>query len=182
MLRLSKYEAKDEFREAKNLLGDFNLNHFFEVVGFVSLADRASIESPDFVPTAIQNIFVEGARCLAIGCWNAASTMFRLCLDKATQPLVPEPDDTDATPNRRQVRDLGLRIPWLIANGRLPAELKDLAQAVREDGNDGAHSGNLTEVDANDLAEFTVILLDRMFTEPGRLQAAQLRRDARRNS
>ena len=122
----------------------------------------------------------EGATCLAVGCYNAAGTMFRLCVDLATKSMLP----TEEAPglNTKTRRDLGLRLPWLFANGLLPEALKDLSSCIKEDGNDGAHAGNLTEDDASDLLDFSVSLLERIYTEPERLRLAKERRDARRST
>jgi hypothetical protein len=82
--------------------------------------------------------------------------------------------------NAKTRRDLGLRLPWPIKNGFLPKDLEELSKCIREDGNDGAHAGALTSEDAADLQDFTTALLERIFTEPARLKAAQNRRDERR--
>ena len=109
--------------------------------------------------------------------------MFRLCVDIATRPLLPEADDSDSLqPNARQRRDLGLRLPWLFENGLLPAALTELAKCIREDGNDGAHIGILNKSDADDLLDFTTALLERLYTEPRRLELAEERRKARREN
>lgn len=70
--------------------------------------------------------------------------------------------------------------PWLFETGRLPDSLKDLSSCIKEDGNDGAHAGNLKKSDADDLLDFTSVLLERIYTEPERLRLAKERRDARR--
>jgi hypothetical protein len=77
--------------------------------------------------------------------------------------------------NAKTRRDLGLRLPWLFENGRLPVELAELARCVREDGNDGAHQGTLTEPDAADLLDFTMAFLQRVYTEPKRIELAARR-------
>lgn len=137
---------------------------------------------PDHLPAEIENTFKEGAACLVISCNNAAATMFRLCIDLATRPLLPVPDDsTKPQPNGKTRRDLGLRLAWLFDNGILPADLRELAKCVREDAKDGAHVGNLTSEDAADLLDFTTALLERLFTEPKKLQLAEARRAARRS-
>ena len=123
--------------------------------------------------------FNEGATCLAVNCFNAAAAMFRLGIDLATQPLLPSATDASSPPAKVR-RDLGLRLPWLFDNGKLPAELRQLATSIKEDGNDGAHRATLTEHDAQDLLDFATRLFERMFTEPERLRLAQARRDARR--
>jgi hypothetical protein len=107
--------------------------------------------------------------------------MFRLCLDLATRPLLPLSDsDLEPKPNTRQRRDLGLRLPWLFEAKLLPDALEDLAICIREDGNDGAHSGTLGQEDVEDILDFTRVLLERMFTEPKKIDIARSRRDARR--
>lgn len=52
---------------------------------------------------------------------------------------------------------------------------------MKDDGNDGAHEGTLTQHDADDLLDFTIALLERLYTEPERLRLAKARRDARRS-
>src|SRR5262249_46656594 len=128
--------------------------------------------------------------CLAVECFNAAGTMFRLCIDLATRPLLPPlpsghqtglpvPEEVEGlTPKVR--RDLGLRLPWLFDHSILPKELRELSSCVKEDGNDGAHAGTLTKADADDLHDFAYAFLERLYTEPKRLELAKERREARR--
>lgn len=78
-------------------------------------------------------------------------------------------------------RNLAPRLEWLFDNGRLPADLRDLSAAVKDDGNDGAHDGNLSEEDAEDIYDFAYALLERIYTEPARLKARAARAAARRN-
>lgn len=106
--------------------------------------------------------------------------MFRLALDLATAPLLP--DISEAEPGWKIRHDLGLRLQWMFDNGKPPVDLKDLSDCVREDGNDGAHRGNVEAADAEDLRDFSFELLDRIYSEPGRLLAAKARRDARRSA
>jgi hypothetical protein len=155
------------------------LNKYFEVDGYISLKDQGIIAPPEHIPEPIANVFREGATSIAVECWNAAGTMFRVCVDLATRPLMPEGEVPGLTQKVR--RDLGLRLPWLFDNGKLPGDLRELSSAIREDGNDGAHQGTLTKVEAEDLLDFTTALLERIFTEPMRLQIAKERREKRRN-
>lgn len=154
------------------------LNNFVNIEGHISLKDNASVASPEFLPQEIDAVFWEGATCLAVDCYNAAGTMFRLCVDLATRSMLPI-DETQGL-NAKTRRDLGLRLPWLFETGRLPDSLKDLSSCIKEDGNDGAHAGNLKKSDADDLLDFTSVLLERIYTEPERLRLAKERRDARR--
>jgi hypothetical protein len=154
------------------------VNRFVNIEGTITLKDTAAVQPPEFVPEQIEAVFREGATCLAVGCNNAAGTMFRLCIDLATRALLPEEDVQEL--NARTRRNLGLRLPWLFDNGRLPEVLRELSICVREDGNDAAHAGTLTKEDAEDLLDFTAVLLERIYTEPKRLKLAQERREQRR--
>jgi hypothetical protein len=153
------------------------VNRYIDIEGIITLKDSVKEEPPEFVPENVEAVFREGATCLSLGCFNAAGTMFRLCIDLVTRGLLPEEGEGL---NHRTRRDLGLRLPWLFDNGILPEALRDLSACVREDGNDGAHQGTLTKDDANDLLDFTTILLERIYTEPERLRLAQERRCQRR--
>lgn len=155
-----------------------SLNNHVEVERYVSLRDQASVTPPDHIPKAIEAVFKEGATCLAVGCYNAAGTMFRLCVDLATRSMLPKEETEGLSAQVR--RDLGLRLPWLFANERLPDALRELSSCIKEDGNDGAHAGTLKQPDAEDLLDFTTALLERIYTEPERLRLAQERRDSRR--
>jgi hypothetical protein len=93
--------------------------------------------------------------------------MFRLCVDMANEPLLPEGEVAGLNSHAR--RNLGPRVDWLFENDRLAAELFALSDCIREDGNDAVHKGALGKEDAEDLLDFTVALLERMFTEPERL-------------
>jgi hypothetical protein len=154
------------------------LNIYVEIEGHISLKDTAGTDSPEFLPPEIDSVFKEGATCLAVGCYNAAGTMFRLCVDLATKSMLPVEDTPGLDPKTR--RDLGRRIPWLFETGRLPEPLKELSSCIKDDGNDGAHAGSLSKADADDLLDFSTALLERLYTEPERLRLAKGRRDARR--
>jgi hypothetical protein len=157
------------------------LNDLFSVEGYVSLRDEAHHPPPDFLDDDIADAFKEGATCLAVQCYNAAATMFRLCVDLVTRPLLPDPSDAAAVqPNTKTRRDLGLRLQWMFDNGLLNSSLRELAKCIREDANDGAHVGNLSKEDAEDILDFTYALLERLVTEPRRLEQAEERRNKRR--
>lgn len=156
------------------------VNQYVDITGFISLKDTAACEPPKHLPENIDRVFREGATCFAVGCNNAAGTMFRLCIDLVTKEMLPE-GDSDGL-NARVRRDLGLRLPWMFDHGVLPEGLRELSTCVREDGNDGAHAGTLTPEDAQDLLDFTTMLLERLYTEPETLRLAKERRDKRRGT
>ncbi|XVO86106.1 DUF4145 domain-containing protein [Pseudomonas palleroniana] len=155
------------------------VNRILKVTGFLSLKDAAAQAPPDHLPDNIAAAFREGAACMAIGCYNAGATMFRLCLDLATRAMLPEADEAGL--NNKIRRSLGLRLAWLFDKKILPEALLDLSSCVKDDGNDGAHEGILTEQDAEDLSEFAFIMLERIYTEPKRIEIARLRREERHN-
>jgi hypothetical protein len=157
-----------------------NLNGDFAINGYISLKDNTATEPPEYLPADIEAVFKEGATCMAVGCFNAGGTMFRLCLDMATKSFMPEENDNGL--NSKIRRSLGLRLDWLFETGVVPRALQELAACVKEDGNDGAHEGTLTKADAEDLLDFTVALLERLYTEPATLKLAQERRAARRQA
>lgn len=154
------------------------VNRYVDNHGPISLKVEVHCNPPEFVPPEIESVFREGAICMAVGCNNAAGTMFRLCIDLTTTKLLPESDEDGLNPRTR--RDLGRRLSWLFRKNVLPQALEELSTCVREDGNDGAHRGTLTSEDAANLLDFTCLLLERIYTEPGRLKEAEERRQKRR--
>lgn len=154
------------------------VNRIASVDGYICLKDMGTQPPPEHLPPNVDAAFREGAACMSISCHNAAGTMFRLCIDLATRSILPE-EETEGL-NARTRRNLGLRLPWLFDNGHLPEALRDLSSCIKDDGNDGAHQGTLTGDDARDILDFTYVLLERIYTEPKRLELARERREARR--
>lgn len=97
--------------------------------------------------------------------------MFRLCIDLATRGMLSPEAGEEPTAYVR--RTLGLRLQWLFDHGKLPQSLWELSRCVREDANDGVHAGTLGKKDAEDLLDFTEVLLERIYTEPKKLQLAE---------
>jgi hypothetical protein len=154
------------------------VNDYVTVESHVSLKDIAAVTPPEHLPEDVLATFKEGAKCLSVDCFNAAGTMFRLCIDKVTRSILPEGEIEGL--NAKVRRDLGLRLPWLFDHKFLPDGLRDLSHCIKEDGNDGAHQGTLQRVDAEDLLDFTVAVLERVYTEPRKIQLAKERREVRR--
>jgi hypothetical protein len=116
------------------------LNDYVKVKGHISLKDQATVSPPEHVPVEIAKIFLEGATCDAVQCYNAACAMYRLCIDLTTKTLLP-PEGEANGPNAFQRGKLAPRLDWLFDTRRLPASLKELSHCIREDGNDAAHDG-----------------------------------------
>lgn len=178
---LSQKSSKDEHDILSGLENlPAAINQYMNVVGYISIRDQASRQPPEHLPSDVENAFREGAACMSIRCYNAAATMFRLAIDHATRPMLPD-DNIDGL-NARIRRDLGLRLPWLFDNRYLPEYLRDLSHCIKEDGNDGAHRGNISKEDAMDIVDFTTLVLERLYTEPKKVELAQERRTTRRES
>lgn len=175
-------KQKNGKTEVSKLLDDMvslksAVNQFIDIKGYISLKDMSASLPPEYLPDDIDSAFREGAICSAVDCYNAAAAMFRLCLDLATKELLPGGEDA---PNSKIIRNLGFRLPWLFEKGLLPDSLNDLSKCIKDDGNDGAHEGTLTKEDAEDVEDFTFLLLERLYTEPKRVELAAERRAARR--
>ncbi len=155
-----------------------SVNAYYNIETFISTKDKAGKPPPDHLPKEIAAAFREGATCLTVDCFNAAGTMFRLCIDHATKALVPE--EKDGGPAPKSVYLLGHRLKWLFDNGRLDERLKDLAGCIKDDGNDGAHQGTLDNKDAEDIQDFAFELLERLYTLPKRLELKKQEQQARR--
>lgn len=180
VLSLINYENK-EFIKKNGLMGlGGSVNKYMRDEGFINLKDVASVKPPEYLPKNIDDIFREGSICMSVKCFNAAGTMFRLCIDLATKAMLPA-DNTDGI-NHKIRRNLGLRLPWLFDHGKIPEALRELSECIKDDGNDGAHEGSLKEKEAEDLLDFTYAMLERIYTEPERLRLAKERREARRKS
>lgn len=179
LIRLQEIKVKDQFNAADIWKTAVHLNNFFQVIRYISIQDRNAEGAPDHVPEDISNVYREAATCFGVECFNAAGGMFRLALDMSTKQLLPM-DGEDGSPNRLQRTQLYHRLAYLFNAGILPRSLEELAASVREDGNDAAHDGNLAKADAGDLLDFTRLLLERVYTEPARLNLAKARRELRR--
>jgi hypothetical protein len=183
LIALKEYKARETFYKSADAIVKYPdaLNPHFSIDRYISLRDQVHVPAPEHLPAPIKDAFDEGAACFSIGCFNAAASMLRLCLDHASQPLLPDPTNTNVPqPNGWQRNNLGPRLAWLFDNKLLPIELRELAECVRKDANDGVHVGNLTKADAEDLLDFTDAFLRRLITEPKKLALAEARRQQRR--
>ena len=145
---------------------------------YVNVTNIKTRPSPEHLPDAIKAVFQEGARCLVVGCFNAAATMFRLALDLATKDRLLSPEAEDGLDDKAR-HFLARRLRWLFDNGKLPESLRELSSIVKDEGNTGAHDGTLDEAAAEDLIDFTERLLTQLYTEPAKLRLAKERRAQR---
>ncbi|WP_375304620.1 DUF4145 domain-containing protein [Bradyrhizobium sp. A11] len=138
-----------------------------------------AVGSPDHTPPDLRLIFDEAAECISFGAWNAASAMFRKILDQISKDAMNAAPGGPPTDKRTRF-NLKPRLEWLFANNLLPKGVEALADCIREDANDAVHNTPLSKDDALDLQDFTVEMLEALYTLPGRLRDAEARRAARR--
>src|SRR5689334_19381929 len=86
------HDDDEQFFSTPHALTKYNgsVNDYVKIEGYISLKDEAAQPPPEHLPDDIRSAFAEGATCVAVKCWNAAAAMFRLCIDLATRPLLPE--------------------------------------------------------------------------------------------
>ncbi|MDA3509381.1 DUF4145 domain-containing protein [Acinetobacter junii] len=151
-----------EFLDSKS-----DLSSNFENFSYAPVLPSAEMP-PEHLPVEIETIFNEAAKCFSIGCYNAAGAMFRLCLDSVTKKIVEQNEALNPTSNDKKT--IHNRLVWIFNNNILPSSLEDLSRCIKDNGNDAAHDGNLTKEDAEDLLDFSFILLERVYTEPARIE------------
>ncbi|RSN79574.1 DUF4145 domain-containing protein [Acinetobacter vivianii] len=139
-----------------------------------------SEQPPEYLPPNIKKFFLEATKCLSIGCHNASGAMFRLCLDSVTKEILEK--NENLSPSSSDKKTIHSRLNWIFMNGILPANLESLSRNIKDDGNDAAHDGALNKEEAEDLLDFTYILLEQVFTIPKQVELAMLRRTDRRQS
>ena len=139
-----------------------NGQHLGELIDVLELVRYPvpEMQPPKHLPPLVTSAFMEGARCLTVSCWNAATVMFRTALDLATKHQIPE-DCPRVVRNR-----LARRLEWLFENGKIPPDLQELSKAIKDDGNDAAHDLSITKIDAQNTAEFAYELLRAIYTIP----------------
>jgi hypothetical protein len=66
-----------------------NLNEALYIHERVSPQDNPAISIPENIPEKIKTVLIEGELCMATGCYSAASTIFRLCIELAIRDKFP---------------------------------------------------------------------------------------------
>jgi hypothetical protein len=148
-----------------------SLNDFIYSIRYISLKDENSISCPAHIPMKLMEVFNEGTACYSIGCYNASVAMFRLCLDLDTKPLAEQHNVTGM---------LGQRLVKLFKQQLLPIALEELSHCIKDNGNDGAHDGTITEDEALDVMDFTISYLETRHTMPERIRLRKEAREARK--
>lgn len=172
-----KTAAQDQIIKLLNSENDLNI--FFEEFYYSPVLPNSE-QLPEHLPSNIEEIFNEAAKCLAIGCFNAAGAMFRLCLDVVTKHILEV--NRSLNPTNADNKSIHSRLKWIFENRILPANLEALSKNIKDDGNDAAHDGSIKKEEAEDLLDFTYILLEQVYTIPKQVEIATQRRVERRQS
>ena len=136
------------------------------------------VSSPDHIPEKIKSVFDEGALCFANDCYNAAGAMFRASIEQALKGSFSE----ELNKSPQKLFTLFSKVEYLNQCGLLSETLVELADCIREDGNDAVHECNVDANTAEDMQEFSVLILSKLYTEPAKLQLAKERREQRRKA
>ena len=129
-----------------------------------------AVAAPEHTPDPIAKDFKEGLSCLHRGDFNAAGMMFRKALQRTTTALA----QTAGMSAFKAKTPLQHRIDALANAGHLTDSMRDLAVAIKLDGNEAAHEED-QEFDkdaATQTQEFTELFLLYTFTLPERVKLA----------
>lgn len=157
----------------------FNLDTFFYNDQIVNTPSNSLRRCPEHVPLNLKSIFDEAAICYSQSCYIACSSMLRLCLDVTTKELLAQ-YNTEVNENKR-IDTLANRVTFLFEKQVIPNDLKALIDNIRLDGNDAVHEGSTEREEAEDLLDFSELLLERIYTMKKQIEIAQARRLTRRN-
>ena len=144
----------------KTVLAEFGGNDLLGIV-------PSPPEPPMYVPDNVKNFFQQGINNLS-GDYDAAGAMFRKALETALKMKFPEIGDMK----------LKNRIDKIAKQGDLTPALAAWSHEIRDGGNDAAHEEDpFSEEDAQDLYDFTELVLLYLFTLPEKLRRAQERKE-----
>ena len=120
--------------------------------------------APTYTPENVAQFFRQAMENM-IRNYDAAGAMFRKTLDTALKTKFPDSMD-----------NLNNRIETAAEKGMLTRDMADWSHRIRRLGNDAAHESEpFSKNDAEDLKQFTILLLYYLFTLPGMLEKAQKR-------
>ena len=121
----------------------------------------AATLAPDSVPSAVERNFVQAEEARLRDHREAAGMAYRRSLELALKDIDPDLKGT-----------LEKRIDKFAEGGRLTADLAEWAHSVRELGNEATHdTPEPTKDDVEDLASFTRVVLEYLYTMPAKVRA-----------
>ena len=132
--------------------------------------NTTSTSAPEHTPDPIAKDFVEGLECLRRGSFNAAGMMFRKTLQRATTAIA---DGAGIGPFKSKT-PLQHRIDALAEHNLLTESMRDLAVAVKLDGNAAAHEEEqeFDKAAATQTKEFVELFLLYTLSLPERVKRA----------
>lgn len=123
-------------------------------------------EPPENLPETVGRYFEQGVDSLFQN-YDAAGAMFRTTLETALKIKFP----------KTKAINLKDRINKAVEQGNLTSDLAAWAHEIRLGGNDAVHEEPLSEEEAQDLCDFTELVLLYLFTLPEKLARARARRE-----
>lgn len=149
-----------------------SINDYFTIKNITRPPENISYQCPEHVPDSIQAKFDEAAQCHANDCIVASSIMLRLCLEKVIKNLLKT--------NEEQERKLFDGIKTLSEKNIISKKIYNFAEEIRSDGNYAAHEGEMSLENLEDLFDFTIALLEDVYTQPKKLELSRERRAQRK--
>lgn len=175
LLDFETNSMENEYNYHLNLLNsskDENLLNHFIISQIIRPPNNISYRCPEHVPKDIKEKFNEAAQCHANDCIVASSIMLRLCLETVTKDLL----ETE----KEKEEKLHVQIKNLFKQGKIKEDIKDFADEIRLDGNYAVHEGKMNQENLQDLFEFTIALLEDIYTRKKRLELSRERRAQRK--
>lgn len=151
---------------------DRNLLNDFQIKEIIRPPENISYQCPEHVPEDIKVKFDEAAQCHANDCIVASSMMLRLCLETIIKDLLKT--------NQEPEKKLSDGIKILSEKNLISKRIQDFANEIRFDGNYAAHEGKMDQENLQDLFDFTIALLEDVYTQPKKLELSRERRAQRK--
>ncbi|CAI3956558.1 unnamed protein product [Commensalibacter communis] len=150
-----------------------SLEDFYTIEKIIRLPENILYQCPEHVPDSIKAKFNEAAKCHAYDCFCASAAMLRLCLDTVTRDLLTEEAD--------KKKSLYNRINTLFNTRIFSERLHVFAEQIRLDGNTALHEGLINTNDLEDLFDFTIFLLEDLYTYRKRMNLIIEKQAQRKN-
>ncbi|CAI3953176.1 DUF4145 domain-containing protein [Commensalibacter papalotli (ex Botero et al. 2024)] len=154
---------------------DGNLLDNFQIEKIIRPPVNISYQCPEHVPEDIKGKFDEAAQCHANDCIVASSMMLRLCLETVIKDLLKTNNE------QKQKVYLSDGIKNLSEKNLISKRIQYFANEIRFDGNYAAHEGKMDQENLQDLFDFTIALLEDVYTQPKKIELSQERRAQRKN-
>lgn len=168
-LLIDRTGTNSESKNANIAWTRFTRQSYYQVIAMYPEQAKTGT-APDFTPENIASFFNQGSRSLANGDFDLAGMGFRKAIDTATKKLIRDVNPQDL--NARLGETFVKRIEWLHSQGKLTEQIRDWSHIVRLEGNDAAHEETPYEKkDAEQLQHFTEMVLQYVFTMPGKIEA-----------